>query len=82
MESFILQNERSFSKNVDELQVLVYSLMEMPVAICFTDTWLKNEQNSKIFNLQGYSTIEKKLPKKGRQGCIYKGRQKVDSNGS
>ena len=66
MESFILQNKRSFSKNVDELQVLVYSLM--PVAICFADTWLKNEQNSKIFNLQGFSTIEKKLPKKGRQG--------------
>ena len=68
MESFILQNKRSFSKNVDELQVLVYSLMEMPVAICFTDTWLKNEQNSKIFNLQGYSTIEKKTAEKREAG--------------
>ena len=71
MESFILQNERSFSKNVDELQVLVYSLMEMPVAICFTDTWLKNEQNSKIFNLQGYSTIEKKNCRKKGGRVVY-----------
>ena len=78
MDSFILQNIRWLSKNVDDLQILVHSLKEKLLTQGLTATWLKNDQDSNIFNIESYNIIEKSSRKSIRRGwCIYKVRPKV-----
>ena len=53
MNFLLLQKRRSLSKNFDEPLVLVHNLKEMPLAVCATKIWFKNDQNSKIFYTNG-----------------------------
>ena len=50
----MLQNIRSLTKNLDDLQVLLESLSEKPSAICLTETWLKEYHHTKSMFLEGY----------------------------
>ena len=45
----MLQNIRSLTKNFDELTLKIASLKEKPIAICLTETWLKDKFSSNIF---------------------------------
>ena len=53
----MLQNIRSLTKNLDDLQVLLESLSEKPSAICLTETWLKEYHHTKSKFLEGYRTL-------------------------
>ena len=50
----MLQNIRSLTKNLDDLQVLLESLSEKPSAICLTETWLKEFHHTKSMFLKGW----------------------------
>ena len=53
----MLQNIRSLTKNFDELTLEIASLKEKPIAICLTETWLKDEFSSNIFHIDGYDEL-------------------------
>ena len=53
----MLQNIRSLTKNLDDLQVLLESLSEKTSAICLTETWLKEYHHTKTMFLEGYRTL-------------------------
>ena len=53
----ILQNIRSIYKNLNEFEVLMKQKESQPLAICLTETWLKDQSNTKCFNLDGYQEI-------------------------
>ena len=54
---FVLQNIRSVSKNLDELEVYINSMSQKPEVICLTETWLIPSYNNNCFSLNGYQTI-------------------------
>ena len=53
----ILQNIRSIYKNLNEFEVLMKQQESQPLAICLTETWLKDQSNTKCINLDGYQKI-------------------------
>ena len=53
----MLQNIRSLTKNFDELTSEIASLKEKPIAICLTETWLKDKFSSNIFHIDGYDEL-------------------------
>ena len=53
----MLQNIRSLTKNFDELTLEIASLKEKPIAICLTETWLKDKFSSNIFHIDGYDEL-------------------------
>ena len=53
----ILQNIRSIYKNLNEFEVLMKQQESQPLAICLTETWLKDQSNTKCINLDGYQEI-------------------------
>ena len=53
----MLQNIRSLTKNLDDLQVLLESLSEKLSAICLTETWLKEYHHTKSMFLEGYRPL-------------------------
>ena len=69
-ELFILQNLRSSSKNVDELQILLFSLEERPVVISLTETRLKKNQNGKIFTIEGYYSNKTSCSRRKSEGEV------------
>ena len=63
-EWIVLQNIRSLTKNVDEFKIFISQTEVEPVAICLTETWLKNSFESECFSLQNYLKIETSNRKK------------------
>ena len=53
----MLQNIRLLTKNFDELTLEIASLKEKPMAICLTETRLKNNFSSNIFHIDGYDEL-------------------------
>ena len=53
----MLPNILSLTKNFDELILEIASLKEKPIAICLTDTWLKDKFSSNIFHIDGYDEL-------------------------
>ena len=53
----ILQNIRSVYKNLNEFEVLMKLQKSQPLEICLTETWLKDQSNTKCINLDGYQEI-------------------------
>ena len=53
----ILQNIRSIDKNLNEFELLMKQQESQPLAICLTETWLKDQSNTKCINLDGYQEI-------------------------
>ena len=53
----MLQNMRSLTKNFDELTLEIASLKEKPIAICLTETWLRDKFSSNIFHIDGYDEL-------------------------
>ena len=53
----MLQNIRSPTKNFDELTLEIGSLKEKPIAICLTETWLKDKFSPNIFHIDGYDEL-------------------------
>ena len=46
--------EHTFTnKNFDELTLENASLNEKPIAVCLTETWLKDKYSSNIFHIDG-----------------------------
>ena len=50
----ILQNIRSIYKNLNEFELLMKQQESQLLAICLTETWLKDQSNTKCINLDGY----------------------------
>ena len=53
----MLQNIRSLTKKFDELTLEIASLKQKPIAICLTETWLKDKFSSNIFHIAGYDEL-------------------------
>ena len=53
----ILQNIRSIYKNLNEFEVLIKQQESQPLATCLTETWLKDQSNTKCVNFDGYQEI-------------------------
>ena len=53
----ILQNIKSLSRNYDQFKVLLLQLQE-PMAICLTETWLKENHNPNCFKFDNFKDIE------------------------
>ena len=53
----ILQNIRSIYKNLNEFEMLMKQQESQPLAICLTETWLKDHSNTKCNNLDDYQAI-------------------------
>ena len=63
---------RSLTKNFDELTLEISSLKEKPIAICLTETWLKDKFSSNIFHIDGYGELVKSnREKRGRGVAIF-----------
>ena len=54
---FVLQNIRSVSKNLEELEVYINSMSQKPEVVCLTETWLNPSYNNNCFSLNEYQTI-------------------------
>ena len=63
-EWILLQNFRSLTKSFDEFKVFISQTEVEPLAICVTETWLKNSFESECFSLQNYLKIETSNRKK------------------
>ena len=63
-EWILLQNIRSLTKNFDEFKVFISQTEVEPLAICLTETWLRNSFESDCFSLQNYLKIETSNRKK------------------
>ena len=64
----ILQNIRSIYKNLNKFEVLMKQQESQPLAICLTETWLKDQSNTKCINLVGYlesATSNRNTSKRG-----------------
>ena len=48
---------RSIYKNLNEFEVLIKQQESQPLGICLTETWLKEQSNTKCINLDGYQEI-------------------------
>ena len=69
----ILQNIRSIYKNLKEFEVLMKQQESQPLAIYLTETWLKDQSNTKCINLDGYqeiATCNRNTSKRGGVGIF------------
>ena len=68
---FVLQNIRSVSKNLDELEVYINGMSQKPEGVCLTETWLYPSYNNNCFSLKGYQTIIPSNRKKRGGGVVF-----------
>ena len=55
--SVFLQNIRSLPRDFEEFELEIEQLAQRPDFICLTETWLKNNSDNNIFQIQGYETL-------------------------
>ena len=55
--SVFLQNIRSLPRNFAEFELEIEQLAQLPDIICLTETWLKNNSDNDIFQIQGYEHL-------------------------
>ena len=55
--SVFLQNIRSLPRNFEELELEIEQLAQRPDIICLNETWLKNNSDNNIFQIQGYEPL-------------------------
>ena len=55
--SVFLQNIRSLPRNFEEFELEVEQLAQRPNIICLTETWLKNNSDNDVFQIQGYEPL-------------------------
>ena len=53
--SLLLQNIMSLRKKIDELQILIKSLILQPSFLCLTETWLSDNHTNHLFKIDGYN---------------------------
>ena len=56
-ETIILQIIRSLQKNFDLLNIHLETLKSKPIALCLTETWLKNHYETSQFSLREYQKL-------------------------
>ena len=62
-----LNNIRSLRRHFDELTCLIDRLPNKPKAICLRQTWLRNDDDMGLYQIEGYSTSFVKN-RQGRRG--------------
>ena len=55
--SWFLQNIRSLLRSFEEIELEIEQLAQRPDIICLTETWLKNNSENDIFQIQGYEPL-------------------------
>ncbi len=55
--SILHMNIRSLSKHFDELTVLLDTMQAKPAIIALSETWINQNDNVMMYNLEGYSPI-------------------------
>ena len=55
--SVFLQDFRSLPRNFEEFELEAKQLSQGPHIICLTETWLKNNCNNDVFQIQGYEPL-------------------------
>ena len=56
-QTFFLQSVRSLQKNFDLLKIQLETLKSKPMALCLTETWLKNHYETLQFSLKEYQQL-------------------------
>ena len=57
--NILLQNIRSIYKNLNHFEVFLAQQETQPLAICLTETWLKDDSNIKCLSLSSYQLLDK-----------------------
>ena len=53
----LAKHQIDLQKNLNEFEVLIKQQESQPLAICLTETWLKDQSNTKCINFDGYQEI-------------------------
>ena len=56
-QTILLQNIRSLQKNFDLLNIHLETLKSKPIALCLTETWLKNHYETSQFSPKEYQKL-------------------------
>ena len=66
--TILLQNIRSIYKNLNHLEVFLAQQETQPLAICLTETWLKDDSNIKCLSLSSYQLLDTSNRQRGKGG--------------
>ena len=64
--TILLQNIRSIYKTLNHFKVFVAQQETQPLAICLTETWLKDHNNIKCLSLSSYQLLDTSNRQKGK----------------
>ena len=66
--NILLQNIKSIYKNLNHFEVFLAQQETQPLAICLTETWLKDDSNIKCLSLSSYQLLDTSNRQIGRGG--------------
>ena len=66
----LLQNIRSTYKNLNHFEFFLAQQETQPLAICLTETWLKDDSNNKCLSLSSYQLLDTSNRQIGKGGEI------------
>ena len=68
--TILLQNNRSICKNLNHFEVFLAQQETQPLAVCLTETWLKDDSNIKCLSLSSYQLLDTSNRQKGKGGGV------------
>ena len=68
--TILLQNIRSIYKNLNHFEVFLAQQETQPLAICLTETWLKDDSNIKCLSLSSYQLLDTSNRQIGKGGGV------------